>query len=55
MINNRAIRLTSQKGDEMFLFGGLVSKILYDSIYPSNIAKSIQPLNDEDSNYINED
>lgn len=55
IINDKAIKLTSQEGIEMLLFGGLISKILYDSIYPSNIAKSIQPINEEDAKYIDED
>nr|WP_294898884.1 hypothetical protein [uncultured Pedobacter sp.] len=39
IFNKRAIKLTNPKNKEsMIVGGGIISKILYDSIYPSNIA-----------------
>ncbi|WP_431244397.1 hypothetical protein ACQ9BO_08815 [Flavobacterium sp. P21] len=39
IINKRAIRLTNPENKKtMIVGGGIISKILYDSIYPSNIA-----------------
>lgn len=38
-VNNRAIGISGEKKDkEVILGGGIISKILYDNIYPSNIA-----------------
>ncbi|MBS1648053.1 MAG: hypothetical protein JST67_12000 [Bacteroidetes bacterium] len=38
-LNNRAIGISDQKkSKEIILGGGIISKILYDNIYPSNIA-----------------
>ena len=39
LINKRAIQLVNPKSKKsMIVGGGIISKILFDSIYPSNIA-----------------
>jgi len=48
VINKRAIEITLPNGDKNILGGGIASKILYDSIKPSNIAQQFLHLNNED-------
>ncbi|GEP52801.1 hypothetical protein FNO01nite_34730 [Flavobacterium noncentrifugens] len=41
-VNKRAIQITNPENDKsMLVGGGIISKILYDSIYPSNIATTL--------------
>lgn len=48
IINKRGIELTLPNGEKNIMGGGIVSKILYDSIRPSNIAHQFLNLNTED-------
>ncbi|MBI5021555.1 MAG: hypothetical protein HZB59_08975 [Ignavibacteriales bacterium] len=41
VINNKGIVVTLPSGKEVLIFGGTFSKILYDSIKPSWVARSI--------------
>ena len=41
MINKKGIVFKLQSGHEAFMSGGIISKILYDSINPSNIALTL--------------
>ncbi|WP_312075039.1 hypothetical protein [Chryseobacterium sp.] len=54
VINDRAIKMTVSDNYEMFFFGGLLSKILFDNIYPESIAKSINPIDEEDVDFLDE-
>src|SRR5207248_1620033 len=40
-VNGRGIAVKLPNGDEILLGGGVVSKILYDNITPSNIAMTL--------------
>lgn len=54
IINDQAIKLSINPEYEIFLCGGFISKILYDSFYPSNIILNINSLNANDKKFINE-
>ncbi|MEP0365333.1 MAG: hypothetical protein ABJN36_07620 [Cyclobacteriaceae bacterium] len=41
IINKKAIEMSASETKKIILGGGLVSKIIYDSIYPSNIAQTL--------------
>lgn len=53
VINDQAIKLNVDTEYEMYLYGGFVSKILFDNIYPSNIAQTIQKLNSSEEEFLN--
>jgi len=39
--NNRGIEIEDANGEKIILFGGIISKILFDNIKPSNIARTL--------------
>jgi hypothetical protein len=49
-INNKGIVITTPQNKEVILGGGIISKILYDSIKPSNIALTFLSLDSDNSN-----
>lgn len=54
VINDQAIKLSIKPEYDMYLYGGFLSKMIYDSVYPSSIALNIQGLTVEDSKFMNE-
>ena len=56
-INKRGIIITIPTGEEWIISGGIISKILYDGIKPSNIALSfslIDNANEDDTDSVNQ-
>ena len=55
VINKKGIVVHLPSGEEITIFGGIISKILYDSIKPSSVANSILSINESKTQYKNED